>query len=336
MKVSQLGEFGLIDLLASLIEQSGKKGEAWSNLVIGIGDDAAVWRCQSGTQIATVDALVQDVHFKLGGISWEDLGWKSLAINVSDIAAMGGVPKYALVSLAVPDTTESEDIVSMYRGMLDLAGRHGIAIVGGNVSRAPLVTINITLLGEEGPSGNLLRRSAAKPGDKVAVTGHLGGAAAGLRVLTQGLTAEGFSFKQSFARPVPRVNEGLLLVENGVRAAIDLSDGLVSDIGHVCRASSLGARINVDDLPLAQGLKESYPDYATEWGLSGGEDYELLFTAPSRIVRAVGVALDCPVTVVGEMIMDPNSRVVLVDKAGNPFSLRQGGWDHFTRENHGA
>ena len=303
----------MIDVLAGLVAAGRTDNDAWNNLIIGIGDDAAVWRCQSGTQLGTIDALVEGVHFNLGTTSWEDLGWKSLAVNVSDIAAMGASPRYALVSLALPPETEVDDIVSFYRGMLDLASTFGVAVAGGNVSRAPVVAINVAVFGEEGPSGQLLTRSGAKAGDQIAVTGHLGGAAAGLSLLTeqrQPDTRTANLLKQKFLRPVPRVNEGLVLVENGVRSATDLSDGLMSDLGHICRASSLGAHIDVDGLPLAAGLKESFPSRALEWGLSGGEDYELLFAAPGRVIDTVKAAIGCPVTVVGRMVADPNRRVI--------------------------
>jgi len=337
VKVSELGEFGLIDVLADLVKRDPSKGEAWSNLTIGIGDDAAAWRCQSETQLGTIDALVQNVHFKLDTISWEDLGWKSLAVNVSDIAAMGGVPRYALVSLALPEDTQVGDMVSFYRGMLELAGAQGVAIAGGNITRSPIVTVNVAVLGEEGPSGALLRRSGAKAGDCVAVTGRLGGAAAGLRMAMEGLKVEnGTALERAFARPVPRVREGLVLAENGVRTAIDLSDGLVSDLGHVCDASRLGARISVDSVPLADGLRQNFARRAVEWALSGGEDYELLFTCPARTVETVRDSLDCEITVIGEMVADPEARVILLDGHGKEFRLSRSGWDHFAGEKHGA
>ncbi len=337
MKVSELGEFGLIDVLADLVKNGSERGEAWSNLIIGIGDDAAAWRCQSETQLGTIDALVQDVHFKLGTISWEDLGWKSLAVNVSDIAAMGGLPRYALVSLALPADTQVDDIMSFYRGMLELAGGYGIAVAGGNISGSPVVTINFAVLGEEGPSGKLLRRSGAKAGDCVAVTGRLGGAAAGLRMAPESLKVRnGAHLERAFARPVPRVKEGLVLAENGVRAAIDLSDGLLSDLRHVCDASRLSARITVDNVPLAEGLRQNFARWAMEWGLAGGEDYELLFTCPARTVEMVRNSLDCEVTIIGEMVAGPETRVTLLDEDGKEFRVSRGGWDHFARKNHGA
>jgi thiamine-monophosphate kinase len=332
MKLSELGEFGLIDVLTGLVDTGRRNGESWNNLVIGIGDDAAAWRCRAGIQLGTIDALVEGVHFQIGLVSWEDLGWKSLAVNLSDIAAMGGSPRYALVSLALPGDTEADGIVSFYRGMLALAATSGVAVAGGNISRSPTVAISIAVLGEEGPSGRLLTRSGARAGDQIAVTGYLGGAAAGLAILTDKRrldTGTPDRLTQAFLRPIPRVEEGLMLVDAGVRAAIDLSDGLVSDLGHICRASSLGARIDVDSLPLADGLKTDFPDRALQWGLSGGEDYELLFAAPPGIVAAVRKKLGCPVTVVGQMVADQSHRVTLLNATGIEFAGTREGWDHF-------
>jgi thiamine-monophosphate kinase len=332
MNLSEIGEFGLIDTLAGLVKAGRSDNASWNNLVLGIGDDAAAWRCGSGAQLGTIDALVEGVHFNLGMISWEELGWKSLAINVSDIAAMGGSPRYALVSLALPPDTQVDDVVSFYRGMLDLAATLDLVVAGGNISRAPIVSVNVAVLGEEGPTGRLLTRSAAKMGDMIAVTGCLGGAAAGLRLLEDGRcldprTAD--ALRRAFLRPMPRVKEGLILAEHGVRAAIDLSDGLVSDLGHVCKASVLGARVNLDSLPLAAGVEDNFPGRALAWGLSGGEDYELLFTAPGSVMAHLKAKLGCPATVIGQMISDSRARVTLLDSHGGEFNLTGGGWDHF-------
>ncbi len=138
MKVSEIGEFALIDLLADMVYRARDKSrEPWKNLIAGIGDDTAAWHGDASIQRATVDALIQDVHFSLDTTSWEEVGWKALAINLSDIAAMGGNPRYVLVSLALPGRTEVEDVTALYRGMLDLAQQFEVAIVGGNISRSP-------------------------------------------------------------------------------------------------------------------------------------------------------------------------------------------------------
>jgi thiamine-monophosphate kinase len=335
MKISELGEFGLIDILDEIVASEEKTGEAWDNLIIGIGDDAAAWHNSADTQLATIDAMVQDVHFKLGMTSWEELGWKSLAINLSDIAAMGGSPRYALVSLGLPGETDVRDIVFFYQGMLDLARQHEVAIIGGNISRSPLVTINIAVYGDARRPEELLTRSVARPGDKIAVTGYLGASAAGLEMLTRELsfdTQTTIALRQAFLQPVPRVKEGLVLVDSGVRAGIDISDGFVSDLGHICKASGLGARIQIDLLPVAPAVKAHFGDHAIELALSGGEDYELLFTAPAPVMEVVKSNIGCPVTIVGEMVVDHDTGVTLLDKNGNEFNLPKTGWDHFPGE----
>lgn len=338
MKVSDAGEFGLIEALAGLVNAGEKGGEAWSNLIIGVGDDAAAWRCRTGSQLATIDALVENVHFKLGTISWEELGWKSLAINVSDIAAMGGIPRYALVSLTLPGETNVDDVLALYRGMLALSGRFDIAVVGGNISSGPIVTVNIVVTGEEGRPGRLMTRAGARARDKLAVTGSLGRAAAGLHVLMEEpdiIPELAAALRESFVRPMPRVTEGLALVAVGVSAAIDLSDGLVSDLDHICKASHLGAQINVDDLPVDADLRENFGDLSLQWALSGGEDYELLFSAPEATIEEVRRSLRCPVTVIGNMISDQDEKVVLFGRDGAEMAIAQTGWDHFPREKHG-
>ena len=332
MKVSELGEFGLIDLLARMVSSSQDKQLAsWQKLIVGIGDDAAAWHGDASIQLATVDSLIQDVHFSLNTTSWEELGWKALAVNLSDIAAMGGVPGYALVSLALPDHTEVEDVAALYKGMIELAQQFGVAIVGGDMSRAPVVGITVSILGSTRDK-RLLTRSAAKPGDKIAVTGYLGAAAAGLEMLTGQLqfSPEVTAYlRGAFLHPLPRVAEGQLLVEQGVAAAIDISDGLISDLKHVCEASQVGARVQIDCLPIYPMVKDNFRDKSLELALSGGEDYELLFTASSEVVDKVSRAASCLVTVIGEIISGKAGEVNLVDIKGNPLALGKVGWEHF-------
>jgi len=335
MKVSELGEFGLIDLLAKMAYAAqDKKKEAWQHLILGIGDDAAAWYGDTSIQLATTDSLIQDVHFSLSITSWEELGWRALAANLSDIAAMGGLPRYALISLALPGDTEVEDVAALYKGMIELAQQFEVAIAGGDMSSAPLVVINITILGgTKGRDKPVLTRSAAKPGEKVAVTGYLGASAAGLEVLGKHLSLDSeatTSLKKAFLLPYPRVAEGQLLVEHGVRAAIDISDGLISDLRHICQASRVSARIEIDCVPIQSAVKANFGDRALELALSGGEDYELLFTASAEVIDKVKAAASCPVTVIGEITADEASEITLVDGKGNPVNLPKAGWEHFT------
>ena len=335
MKVSELGEFGLIDLLAKMAYSARNNQEAsWQQLIIGIGDDAAAWRSDASIQLATIDSFIQDIHFSLGTTSWEDLGWKAIAVNLSDIAAMGGLPRYALVSLALPGHSEVADVTALYQGMIELAQRFEVAIIGGDTSSAPLVAINITILGStKGQDKDILTRSAAKPGDKVAVTGELGTAAAGVRMLNRKLQFNPEAtacFKKASLRPYPRIAEGQLLVEQEVKTAIDISDGLIQDLSHICKASQVGARIEIDRVPIQPEVRANFGDSALELALSGGEDYELLFTASIEVIDKVKKAVPCPVTIIGEIVADKTGEITLVDKKGGPFNLGKTGWEHFT------
>ena len=335
MKVSELGEFGLIDLLAEIVySQQDSKAPPWQQLIIGIGDDAAVWKSDTRIQMATVDSLIENIHFSLDTTPWKELGWKSLAVNLSDIAAMGGLPSYALIALALPGNTEVEDATSFYQGMMELAEQAGLAIVGGDISQAPMVIITITVLGIiRDRDKHMLTRSTAQPGDKVAVTGYLGSAAAGLDMLTakQNFDAETTTvLRNAFLKPQPRIAEGGLLVEHGIKTAIDISDGLVSDLKHVCRASKVGARIEADRIPVHPLVIANFGSRALELALAGGEDYELLFTGSMAAIDNVKKAAACPVTVIGEITAERKGEVSLIDGMGKAIDLAREGWDHFT------
>ncbi|MDP2931279.1 MAG: thiamine-phosphate kinase [Chloroflexota bacterium] len=331
MKVSELGEVGLIERLSKIVARSRQdNAPAWQQLLTGIGDDAAAWRGDAPIQLATVDSLIQDIHFRLGMASWRELGWKALAINLSDIAAMGGEPRYALVSLAVPDSTEVDDVIALYEGIMELARPSGVAIVGGDTNNAAIIVIDVTVIGCA--QEKLLTRATAQPGDQIAVTGYLGTAAAGLQMLTQGLKFDPETtnlLRQAFLKPVPRVAEGQLLVKHGVRTAIDISDGLIADLHHVCRASRVSARIDVDLVPIHPAVKASFGEKARDMALSGGEDYELLFTGPAKVISKVKTAASCPVTIIGEITAGKPGQIALTDRRGKPYELGKDGWEHF-------
>ena len=325
MKVSELGEFGLIELLSEVVAQGRKDPQ----VVVGIGDDAAAWRVDDSTFLATTDTLVQGVHFTAESI-WRELGWKAVAINLSDIAAMGGLPRYALVSLALPGDTEVEDVTQLYQGMAEIAKQFKIAIVGGNISSAPLMMITLTVIGQ-GQTEGILTRSAAVPGDLIAVTGYLGSSAAGLRMLADHLQFDpetAIFFRRAHLQPQPRIAEGQLLVGRGVRATIDISDGLVADLGHLCKASKVGAILKVDQVPIHPKVRAAFPQESLDFALTGGEDYELLFTASEEVIESVRTSTDCPITVIGEIRSEGG--VTLIDKEGQPFQVKEKGWEHFT------
>jgi len=330
MKVGELGEFGLIDRLAEMLESTPQGSRA--ELVLGIGDDTAAWQDGAAIQLATIDSLVQGVHFNLDWTSWPDLGWKALAVGLSDIAAMGGKAAYVLVSLTLPDDTDVADVTDFYSGMIELAGQHDVAIAGGNMSQAPLVVINIVATGSATAADKILRRSGARPGDKIAVSGHPGTAAAGLEMLTTGTSFDTKTqdiLSNAFLRPQPRLALGQLLLKQGVATAIDLSDGLLADLGHICRASGFGARIEIEQLPVHPAVKSNFPNRATELALSGGEDYELLFTAGAEKMDRIAAAAGLPITIIGEIVAGPPGDISLVDRDGKSHKPHQAGWEHF-------
>ncbi len=336
MKLCELGEFGLIALIQSITDKLKKKQQAsWQQLLVGIGDDAAAWQSNNQIQLATTDTLVQDTHFDLNIVTWEELGWKALAVNLSDIAAMGGIPLYALISLALPKELEVENISQFINGMLPLAEEFGVAIVGGNLTTAPKVVINITIIGcSKGKA--ILKRSTAMSGEQIAVTGHLGLSAAGLEMLKEktNLDSETSSIlRHGHLHPIPKVREGQILVEQGVKSAIDISDGLVADLDHICESSKVSASVKIAQIPVHPLVKANFPNYE-QLALCGGEDYELLFTANKTIIEHVKRALNYPVTVIGDITGEalPN-RVTLVDSKGNAIFYERGGWEHFRRQN---
>jgi thiamine-monophosphate kinase len=333
MKVSELGEFGLIELLSEVVPQGSRE----HRILAGIGDDAAAWRSDDSVVLATIDALVEGVHFAVGSPWWE-LGWKAVAVNLSDIAAMGGIPRYALVALSLPGDTEVDSVVELYRGMAELGNQFNVAVVGGNITSAPVTTITMTVIGQ-GQNEGILTRSKAMPGDLVAVTGYLGSAAAGLKMLTHGLefAPETSDYlRKAHLQPQPRVAQGQFLVKCGVRAAIDISDGLMADLGHLCKASKVGATIAVEQVPIHPLMRTAFPEDSLDFALTGGEDYELLFTADRQTmngtkaqIEASAVGSDCPVTIVGEIT--EGEGVSFRRKDGRPFHVARGGWDHFKK-----
>ena len=330
-----MGEFGLIDLLKGMLAEQRPKPEARSpqdfRLLVDIGDDAAAWRHGGGTELYTTDTMVEGVHFTQQTLSWYDVGWKVIAANASDIAAMGGLPAYALVTLGLPEETEVESIKYLYSGVIDLANLQGITIAGGDVVRSPVVFVTLGLTGIA--EHECLLRSTARAGDRIAVTGYVGSSAGGLRVL-QGDTSNGGDLeeylREAHRRPVPCVKEGLALSSGGVRTAIDISDGLVDDLSKLCLASGVAAEIDVRKIPVHPALMKLFPEEHMDLALNGGEDYQLLFTAPSELLEKVLVELPAPAAVIGEIVRGEAGRVTVVDSdTGEELSLPQKGWDHF-------
>jgi thiamine-monophosphate kinase len=310
-----------------------------SPLVLGIGDDAAVIRQRAGTEtVVTADLLVEDVDFRLGGLtSPRDLGHKALAVSLSDVAAMGARPRFCLLAVGLPEALWRGDFLKkFYAGVRALAARHGVQLVGGDISRTPeRVVVDSVVIGEA-RRGRTVPRSGARPGDQLFVTGALGGAAAGLRLLERGgtpprLTTPERRLVRRQTRPEPRVEWGRWLGERRLASAmIDLSDGLSSDLSHLCRESGVGARVEAASLPLdaftkAPSLADADP---LALALDGGEDFELLFAVrPANVRKLPGGLGGVPVTRIGE-VTAARARVTLL-REGRARPLRPGGFAHF-------
>ncbi|WP_026370605.1 thiamine-phosphate kinase [Kallotenue papyrolyticum] len=335
MRIAELGEFGLIDRLQRLVAGHDP------DVVVGIGDDVAVLRTDGERLLlATVDAQVETVHFLRRISSAEQIGWRALAVNLSDIAAMGGRPRWALVSLALPADSELAWVEALYSGLGQAARTAGVSIVGGNLTRCDgPIMIDITVLGEVARD-LLLTRAGARPGDRILVTGALGEAAAGLRLaLRPELELDAAARAALLARylmPQPRLAEAAIIAAaRQATAMIDLSDGLSSDIGHICRCSGVGARIDAARLPIsaateAVARQQGLP--AWELALNGGEDYELCFTAPPQyaaaLAEAVCAATGTPVRDVGEILPAERGQLLILPD-GTQRPLAAGGWNHF-------
>lgn len=336
--MADLGELALLERIATRVARAGLP---CCDVVVGIGDDTAALRWTPGALVlATTDALVEGVHFRRSNSAAADVGWKALAINASDIAAMGGVPRYAVVSLMLPGDLDAGWVDGLYDGLLEMAREAGVVVVGGNLAQASVVVVDVMLLGEVAPD-QLVRRTGARPGDLLAVTGTLGRAAAGLAAMEVGLMAAEVVTAQR--RPRPRLREGRTLAETGsVRAMIDLSDGLLLDLWRMCEAGGLGVRLDSKRVPVDLGVAAVAATAAGGIGLrsrraldlalAGGEDYELLFAvAPEdagRALRRLVEETGTPATLIGEFT-DRSAGLTIVDEDNRARQLDPSGWTHF-------
>jgi thiamine-monophosphate kinase len=330
-----LTEDELIEALARVIESPDP------NVVVGPGDDAAVLEPAIGQQVLTTDLLVEHVHFERDSISARDLGAKAIVVNVSDIAAMGGSPRSALASIALPADVEAPWVVELYGGMREACLEHALSLVGGDTNRGDVLVLSVTVTGEVAP-GRAVTRSGARPGDVLVVTGALGAAAGGLALsrASAATTAEALSqgwgrdLLDALARPVARVGEGQTLARCGATAMMDLSDGLAKDLSRLCRASGVGARLDLASIPVSPALRSAAPALGVDpvaLAIGGGEDYELLASVPGAAVERATGELDegfgVPLHVVGAIV--EGDGVVGVDADGREAPLRPSGWDHF-------
>ena len=343
MQIKELGEFRVIGILTEMLaSQRSNQGNAQSfslNLSVDNGDDTAAWSVVSSeiqsearpaNELFTTDTMVEGVHFTRETTSWQDLGWKSLASNISDVASMGGLPAYALITLGLPHETEIADLENLYQGMIDISNEYGLTIVGGDMVRSPVVFITVALIGVM--SGEPMVRTMARPGDLVAVSGYLGNSSGGLKLMLEGESQQSESeifLVESHRRPRPSVAIGKTLADSAIVAAMDVSDGLGDDLSKLCLASNLSANIFDYKLPIHPLLRSRFPDDCVGLALGGGEDYVLLFTGSPDKVNQVILELPAGAAVVGEILHGEPGCVTVFNAQGEVIPVGKRGWDHF-------
>jgi len=330
VKLSRLGEFGIIERIKNVLASQS------SDVQISIGDDAAVFKTHSEYwTVITTDALVEGVHFDLSYTPVESLGWKLMAVNISDIAAMGGIPRTAVVSLALTENWTLKQIDLLYQGIAACCKQYNCDLIGGDTVRSNYSTfLSATITGEVEPEC-CAKRSGAKTGDLVCITGVLGRVMVGFRILSLSLNKKGRQKAVNhFLHPEPRVQEARILVkEVGINAMIDISDGLASEIEHICISSGKGCTIYGDKIPVAEDLKElshstNKPSFFE--AIQSGEEYELLFTISEdnyQILKKKSIFKNGLISVIGTITDEAEGLNLFYNS--KKISLPTQGWDHF-------
>ena len=346
-EISSLGEFGLINRIRDLVTIRVDDKHVSDQLLKGIADDAAVYKPSSGkVQLVTTDVLVEGIHFDLTFTSFKHLGWKSMVASLSDIAAMGGVPRYATIALILPSKISVEMIDEFYQGAVFAGKKYSCLIVGGDTATTlGNMAVSLTVIGEA-EQDRVTYRNGAQPGDYLCVSGHLGASLAGLKILQReknmyasAASPEKFTPSlnpylpaiEKHLMPIPRLDLAHMLTHDvAVHAVIDISDGLASEVHHICASSDVGAEVYEHNLPvdaITQKIAHEFNDHPTTYLLFGGEEYELLFTiADDQFEKLEGLTND--VTVIGR-ITEKDKGITLVREQGEREPLPTGGWDHF-------
>jgi thiamine-monophosphate kinase len=337
--LADVGEFGLIHRIHKLLKKEGVKTPG---VTLGIGDDTASVRPRPGYELlVTCDCLVDGQHFLSDRIAPLDLGRRAMAVNISDIGAMGGQPLYALVSLGLKTDMPVADVENMYRGFAMELNPFGASIVGGNITKTTdAIFIDITLLGEA-EQGKLMLRSTAKAGDAILVTGYPGQAAAGLRFLLHSQSSKDLQehpLVRTYNTPSHRAREGQAIARSGqATAMIDTSDGFLGDLGHICQDSGVGAELIQEKLPISEDLHQAALELQLdpyELFLQNSDDYELIITSRPKNVAKIRTVIasvrDVPVTEVGK-ISDSVGDIKLILPDGTHRKITPSGWDHFAK-----
>lgn len=319
-----MSEFTLIDRL-----RQRTAGAVDARLRLGIGDDAALWQPRVGHElVACCDTLIAGRHFP-DDTDPADIGWKALAVNLSDLAAMGAEPAFALLALTLPHAPADDWLAAFADGWNALAASHGVALAGGDTTRGPVLSLTVTCIGDV-PQGRALRRDGAQPGDGIYVTGTLGDAAGGLAAWPRRDQRDVEPLIERLSRPLPRLDVGQRL--RGVASsAIDISDGLGADLRHVLRASGVAAEVAIERLPISDALRAAFDDErALAMAVGGGDDYELCFTAPSaHALELTAVASACDITITRIGTITEGDELHWRDGNGRAVTFPAGGWDHF-------
>jgi thiamine-monophosphate kinase len=320
--MKELGEFELIERLCRTLPYGRRT-------LLGPGDDCAIMKPVRGPQVFTIDSMVEGVHFNLQWISPMQLGVRALAVNLSDIAAMGAVASACVVNLGIRKGLEPAFFDNLYRGLGRAARAAAVDVVGGNITRSNQLTITVALLGEV--AGQALRRDTARPDDDIFVTGTLGDAALGWRLMAGELTANGEAHKYlvgRFVAPKPRMDAGQKLARmRPPPAAIDISDGLLADLGHILERSRVGAEVDLAAIPLSRHYR-AVAGERMEFALSGGEDYELLFCIrPGHSAQNLGRRLGIPVHRIGRIVERRRGLRLRRPDGSLVAAARMRGWD---------
>jgi thiamine-monophosphate kinase len=341
--LADIGEFGLIDRIHELLQREGVQTPG---LTLGIGDDTASFLPHAGYEVlVTCDSMVEGRHYLPQHITPQELGRRAMMLNISDIGAVGGKPLYALVSLGLRADTPVSDVEAMYRGFVAELNPFGASIIGGNLTKSgdgPF--IDITLIGEV-EHGKTVRRSTAKVGDAILVTGYPGQSAAGLQLLLHAKRLEGLRdhpLVRAYNTPSHRAWEGRAIAQSGcVTAMIDTSDGFLGDLGHICKESAVGAELIQEKLPMSEDLRQAAQELGQDpydLVLKDSDDYELIITCSpdhvDQICSAVSSLSDVPVTEVGR-ITDVARKITLILADGTQRGIKPAGWDHFVESGGG-
>ena len=345
--IASIGEFALIDRIKKIVALHVDDASVHDQLLTGISDDAAVYMPSPGkVQLVTTDAFIEGIHFDLTFTSFLHLGWKVMAASMSDIAAMGGTPRYATITLSLSQKISVEMVEELYRGIASICKKYSCLVIGGDTTASSgNMMISVTVIGEAVES-KVIRRSGAKPGDYICVSGHLGSSLAGLKILlrekkrfAEANDASGFTPSleayapaiEKHLMPKPRLDLVKILTEHvSVHAMIDISDGLASEVHHLCTNSNVGAAVYEHNIPLVsvtQRIAGEFSELPTDYALYGGEEYELLFAISDKEFEKLERVTN-DVTIIGRFT-EKEKGISLVRENGEPEPLIFRGWDHF-------